>query len=100
MNFLEALALKIGGGAIGGVICGFLAKQFIKLLVFLLAVYFGSIAYLQYRGYIKVYWEDLYMDLTTMNLPSFLVGFVDKLISLGVITASFLGGFYLGFRKG
>lgn len=98
LTFLERLALKIGGGSVGGVICGFLAKQFIKFLAFLLVAYFGSLAYLAYRDYIKVYWKKLYTELLSMQ--PLLIGQLEKLASIGIISASFIGGFYIGFTKG
>jgi len=94
MTLLEGLALKIGGGAVGGFICGFLVKQLLKFLAFLLAVYFSSLAYLQYRGYIIVNWNKFY------ELRPLLAGLLEKLASVGIISASFIGGFYLGFKKG
>lgn len=100
MNFLEGLALKIGGGAVGGFIFGFLIKQFVKFLAFLLVVYFGSLAYLQSRGYIEVHWDKLYGTLSNMHLRPLLAGLLEKLVSIGIISVSFLGGFYLGFKKG
>lgn len=93
----ESFLVKTGGGSAAGLICGVLAKQFIKLLAFLLGCYTASLAYLQYRGYITVYWGKVTRDL--FSLSQYIHPVIDRVLSFGVITGSFIAGFYLGFRK-
>lgn len=94
---VSSLIFDIGVGGFLGFISGYAAKLVVKIFLILAGVYIGSLLYLQQRGVISINQENLHNAIPfDLQMGSIIQSFAGLL----PIGASFLGGFYLGFRRG
>jgi len=94
-------ATQLGFDAIVGFVIGNAAKKIVKLLVILLGVFFVSLQYLAYQGYLTINYAKfqeafgLWADKKFQNpeIPAFVTSGIP-------FYGSFAVGFFLGFKKG
>lgn len=98
---LQQLGMEFGGGMIMGVLSGFAAKKLFKLIAIIIGIEVAVFKLLESRGILKVDWEKLTVGVielggTSGNPPSWLM----TVLSTMSISAGFVGGFFLGFKRG
>jgi uncharacterized membrane protein (Fun14 family) len=98
-----SLGLEFGSGAVIGGIIGFAAKKIAKLIAVIVGVELALFKWLESRGILTVDWERLTAgmvqgasDAASGQPPSWL----QSILSTLSVSAGFVGGFYVGFRKG
>jgi uncharacterized membrane protein (Fun14 family) len=94
------LAVQAGGGTVVGAVIGFAAKKVLKLVVALIGIQAGLLAYLETQGVIAVDWEA-FQNLTAISpgdggLPPYL----NQLFASAPVGGGFTLGAAVGFRKG
>lgn len=98
-----ALGLEFGSGAVIGGIIGFAAKKIAKLIAVIIGIELALFKFLESRGILTVDWNRLTAglvqgasDAASGTPPSWL----QTILSTLSVSAGFVGGFYIGFRKG
>lgn len=98
-----SLGLELGSGAVIGAIIGFAAKKVAKLIAVIIGIELAIFKWLESRGILTVDWERLSAglvqgasDATSSTPPSWM----ESILSTLSVSAGFVGGFYVGFRKG
>ncbi|GKZ12210.1 FUN14 domain-containing protein [Haladaptatus sp. T7] len=99
----QQLGLQLGSGAVIGGIIGFAAKKVAKLIAVIVGLELALFKFLESRGILTVDWEKLSAGLLKTGQaagngtpPSWLT----TLLSTLSVSAGFIGGFMIGFRKG
>ena len=99
----QQLGIEFGSGGIIGVIIGFTAKKMAKVIAVIIGMELVLFRLLESRGIIQVNWAGIerYFSgigeiATTSTPPTWMV----SLLSTLPIGAGFIGGFFLGFKKG
>jgi uncharacterized membrane protein (Fun14 family) len=99
----QQLGIEFGSGGIIGVIIGFTAKKMAKVIAVIIGMELVLFRLLESRGIIQVNWvgiEGYFSGIgemaTTSTPPTWMV----SLLSTLPIGAGFIGGFFLGFKKG
>lgn len=92
---------EVGGWGLVGFAVGFVVKKMIKWLLILVGVYFGTLLFLQQKGWITI---NRGLDTSIDGMAELLYQRADAFwaataVSLPVVGA-FGAGAYLGFRKG
>lgn len=96
------LGIEVGGGAVIGAIVGYAAKKLARVIAVLIGVQLALFVFLESRQIITVDWERLSGGLIGASMsvsptpPSWLL----SIISTMSVSAGFVGGFLLGFRRG
>lgn len=100
---LQQLGLELGTGAIIGGIIGFAAKKVAKIIAVLVGLELALFKFLESRGLLTVDWDGLTagfaggaQSAASGTPPSWL----QTILSTLSVSAGFVGGFMLGFRKG
>jgi uncharacterized membrane protein (Fun14 family) len=95
----QQLGLQLGSGAV----IGFAAKKIAKLIAVIIGLELALFKFLESRGILSVDWEKLSAGLLKTGQaagngtpPSW----VSTLLSTLSVSAGFVGGFMIGFRKG
>jgi len=108
VNFPETMPIDvvsylpaIGGWGIVGFGVGFVAKKLFKYLLIVVGIYFGSLLYLQHRGWVSINegFQGFVEDLGPQLVEQAEAVWSSAAFSLPVFGA-FGAGAYLGFRKG
>ncbi|WP_458188376.1 FUN14 domain-containing protein [Haladaptatus sp. NG-WS-4] len=99
----QILGLEFGSGALIGGIIGFAAKKVAKLIAVIVGLELALFKFLESREILTVEWDKLTAGLLKTGEaaqsgtpPSW----VATLLSTLSVSAGFVGGFMLGFRKG
>jgi uncharacterized membrane protein (Fun14 family) len=96
------LGIEVGGGAVIGAIVGYAAKKLARVIAVLIGVQLALFVFLESRQIITVDWERLSGGLIGASMgvsptpPSWLL----SIVSTMSVSAGFVGGFLLGFRRG
>jgi len=96
------LGIEVGGGAVIGAIVGYAAKKLARVIAVLIGVQLALFVFLESRNIITVDWERLSGGLIGASMgvsptpPSWLM----SIVSTMSVSAGFVGGFLLGFRRG
>lgn len=85
--------LALGGFA--GYATGYFAKKFFKVVAFILGGYLASLMYLSSRGYLTVNWDKI-----VASAEGGLSKIGQLSLSIGVMGAGAVAGFYMGWRSG
>lgn len=100
---VKQLGIELGTGVVIGAIVGYAAKKIAKLIAVLVGVELVLFKFLESRGILVVRWDRLGAAFlgagqaaTSQTPPSWLA----SLLSTFSVGAGFVGGFFLGFRKG
>jgi uncharacterized membrane protein (Fun14 family) len=102
INF-TSLGLEFGTGAIIGLIIGFAAKKVAKLIAVIIGLELALFKFLESRGILTVDWDAIGAsflsagDAATGSTPP---SWVSTILSTLSVSAGFVGGFLLGFRRG
>ena len=99
----QQLGIELGSGAVIGGIIGFAAKKVAKVIAVLVGLELALFKFLESRGILSVNWNKLSAGLISTGEsaasgtpPDWIV----TLLSTISISAGFVGGFMVGFRKG
>lgn len=99
VNF-QQLGLDLGIGVIIGGIIGFAAKKVAKVIAVLIGLELALFKVLESRGILTVDWEALTAGIVgtagSATPPTWLM----TVLSTLTISAGFVGGFMLGFKRG
>ncbi len=99
----QQLGLEFGGGAFIGGIIGFAAKKVAKLIAVIVGLELALFKFLESRGIMSVDWDKLTAGMvksTEAAQGGAPPSWVTTLLSTLSVSAGFVGGFMLGFRKG
>lgn len=100
-DLLTPLTSELGIGGIGGFCVGYAFKKITKILAALFAICFMGIQYLAYKGVITINYEALQEWVTDIiGEASALQGIAASLIAQSTFGIGFIGGLYLGLKKG
>jgi uncharacterized membrane protein (Fun14 family) len=103
---------SISSGGIAGFLIGYALKKGIKIIMGLVGLFLGALAYLNYKGLVTVDWEKIAsvsnqaiseFSLDSANFASSVMDtqVVPTMMNFGVpLTGSFAAGFILGCLKG
>ena len=99
----QQLGIELGSGAVIGGIIGFAAKKVAKVIAVLVGLELALFKFLESRGILSVNWDELSAGLLSTGEaaasgapPDWIV----TILSTLSISAGFVGGFMLGFKKG
>lgn len=92
--------MEFGGGLLVGIFTGFAAKKLFKLVAVIIGIEVALFKFLESRGILKVDWEQLTVGVlklsgTSGSPPTWVM----TILSTLSISAGFIGGFFVGFRK-
>ena len=96
------LGIEVGGGAVIGAVVGYAAKKLARVLAVLIGLQLALFVFLESRQIISVDWERLTGGVIGASMgvsptpPSWLL----SIVSTMSVSAGFVGGFLLGFRRG
>ena len=96
------LGIEVGGGAVIGAVVGYAAKKLARIIAVLIGVQLALFVFLESRNIITVDWARLSGGLIGASMgvsptpPSWLM----SIVSTMSVSAGFVGGFLLGFRRG
>ena len=98
----QTLGLQFGTGAVIGGLIGYFAKKVAKILAFIVGLELALFAFLEKKGYMSVRWDALSGGLLDAGEAAAEVsnGWIAPVLSAASVTGGFVGGFYLGFRRG
>jgi uncharacterized membrane protein (Fun14 family) len=95
---LGGMAGDVGVWGVVGFITGYALKKLLKLAMALIGAYILSLFYLQQKGVITINTDKLFN--LTNNLAQQVMGIGQKVLGILPGTGAFVGGFYIGFKKG
>lgn len=94
-------ATQLGFGAIVGFVIGYAAKKIVKLLVIFLGIFFVSLQYLQYQGYLSINYAKFQEAFELWAGKMFQTPEIPAFVTSGIpFYGSLALGFFLGFKKG
>lgn len=99
----QQLGLEFGSGAVIGGIIGFAAKKVAKLIAVIVGLELALFKFLESRGILSVDWDQLTAgmlktgEVAQSGTPP---SWVTTVLSTVSVSAGFVGGFMIGFRKG
>lgn len=100
IDIISSLPAMSGWGVVGFAV-GFVAKKIMKYLIILAGVYFATLIYLQYEGWITI---NQGIEGSVDNIATLLyeqAGTVWTVVALSLpLFGAFGAGAFLGFRKG
>ncbi len=85
-----------------GLIFGFVARRYLKLLVFALVVLVGGVKLLEFKGFLTVDWASMYSNVAITNgmpvdsLQGLLLGYLDWMKANVVASCGLIIGLYFG----
>jgi len=100
---LQSLGLQVGTGAVIGGIIGFAAKKVAKLIAVIVGLELALFKFLESRGIMTVQWDRLTAglihasDAAASSTPP---SWITTILSTLSVSAGFVGGFLIGFKKG
>lgn len=107
---LAFIGTSIGFGGVAGFLIGYAIKKAIKIMLFVIGLFFAALAYLNYQGIVTINWDKLTASASDAtsglgNATGQIAGISDQvaptLINFGIpLTGSFAAAFVLGFMKG
>ena len=84
-----------------GFVIGYAAKKIVKLLVILLGIFFVSLQYLAYQGYLTINYAKVQAAFELWAGKMFQTPEIPAFVTSGIpFYGSFALGFFLGFKKG
>lgn len=98
-----SLGLELGTGAVIGGIIGFAAKKLAKLIAVIIGIELAIFKWLESRGILTVDWERLTAGIVEVSADASAgtpPSWIESILSTLSVSAGFVGGFYVGFRKG
>lgn len=98
---LQQLGVEFGGGILVGTFTGFAAKKLFKIIAVIIGIEVALFKFLESRGVLEVDWEKLTAGVlelggTSGSPPTWVM----TILSTLSVSAGFVGGFLIGFRKG
>jgi Uncharacterized conserved protein len=96
------LGIEVGGGAVIGAVVGYAAKKLARVVAVLIGIQLALFVFLESQRIITVDWERLSGGIVGASMgvsptpPSWLM----SIVSTMSVSAGFVGGFLLGFRRG
>lgn len=95
------LGLEFGGGILLGILTGFAAKKLFKFLAVIVGIEVALFKFLESRGVLEVDWEKLTAGIlelggTSGGPPTWAM----TILSTLSVSAGFVGGFFVGFKRG
>ena len=100
-NLFTPIAGEVGMGGIGGFVVGYTLKKLAKIVVFFLGLGFFILEYLAYKGIIAINFAALQDWASRLTAPAGEIsGFLTQFLAHLPFGASFMVGFYVGFKKG
>jgi len=100
-NILTPLLGEIGIGGLGGFLAGYALKKAAKIVATIVALFFLALQYLSTQGVITMNYPALEGFVAKMmGISSGAQGWVVNFVAHAPFGASFIGGFYLGLKKG
>lgn len=107
---LAFIGTSIGFGGVAGFLIGYAIKKAIKIMLFIIGLFFAALAYLNYQGILTINWDKLNASASNVttglgNATGQIAGISDQvaptLVNFGIpLTGSFAAAFVLGFMKG
>lgn len=107
---LAFVGTSIGFGGVAGFLIGYAIKKAIKIMLFMIGLFFSALAYLNYQGIVTINWDKLNATASSAttglgNATGQIAGITDQvgptLLNFGIpLTGSFAAAFVLGFMKG
>lgn len=97
------LGLEFGTGGVVGALIGFFFKKLAKVVAFIIGAELALFKFLESRGVLIVDWEKLtagFVSLGESAASATPPSWVMTLLSTLSVSAGFVGGFLLGFRRG
>lgn len=92
---------QVGFGAIVGFVIGYAAKKIVKLLVIFLGIFFVSLQYLAYQGYLTINYAKFQEAFELWAGKMFQTPAIPAFVTSGIpFYGSFAAGLFLGFKKG
>ena len=100
-DLLTPMAGEIGIGGIGGFLVGYAMKKIAKLVALVVGLGFLGLQYIAYKGFIIIDYSALQAWATNLlgeagGVQTWVTDFIIH-VPFG---AAFVGGFYLGLKKG
>lgn len=99
----QQLGIELGTGAVIGALIGFAAKKVAKLIAVIVGLELALFKFLESRGILAVDWARLtngLLDAGKAAQSSTPPSWITSILSTLSISAGFVGGFMIGFRKG
>ncbi len=96
----QQLAIEFGGGALIGGIIGYATKRIAKLLAVIIGVQLAAFRFLESKGIVIVDYDRLTYGLIATRDQVQDPGWIVPIISTLSIGAGFVGGFWVGYRRG
>lgn len=100
---LGSLGVEVGGGAVIGVITGYAAKKVAKLIAVLIGIQLAVFKFLESRGILTVDWNAIsggLVGVTDVAQSSTPPPWLHTIITTFSVSAGFVGGFLIGFKRG
>jgi uncharacterized membrane protein (Fun14 family) len=99
------IGVEPGGGAVIGGVIGFAAKKIAKLIAVIIGLELALFKFLETRGVLQVNWKKITnasanVTDTAKEGGEAGAGWLDSFLSTLPVGAGFVGGFFLGFKKG
>ena len=97
------LGLEFGTGGVVGALIGFFFKKLAKVVAFIIGAELALFKFLESRGVLSVDWEALgagFVGLGESAAGAAPPSWAMTLLSTFSVSAGFVGGFLLGFRRG
>ena len=96
----QQLAMEFGGGALIGGIIGYATKRIAKVLAVIIGVQLALFRFLESKGIVIVDYDRLTHGLVATRDQVQDPGWIMPIISTLSIGAGFIGGFWVGYRRG
>ncbi|QSG02958.1 FUN14 domain-containing protein [Natranaeroarchaeum sulfidigenes] len=96
----QQLAMEFGGGALIGGIIGYATKRIAKVLAVIIGVQLALFRFLESKGIVIVDYDRLTHGLVATRDQVQDPGWIVPIISTLSIGAGFIGGFWVGYRRG
>lgn len=93
---MESILADLGYAGFAGFVVGFAIRRVLNIFIMLLGLYILSLLWLKSKGVIDIHWSA-FLDIFKSMFESF-NAFVFGLLRKFAISASFVAGFFLGFR--
>lgn len=96
----QQLAMEFGGGALLGGIIGYATKRLAKILAVIIGVQLAIFRFLESKGIVMVDYDRLTYGLVATRDQVQDPGWIVPILSTMSIGAGFVGGFWVGYRRG
>ena len=106
-----SIATSLGVGGLAGFVMGYAIKKVLKIVMVIVGLFFGALAYLASQGLISINWDRLgsaststlvgLQNATIGTMPGSADQVMVAMTNIGIpLTGSFAASFALGFMKG